>query len=381
TFSGTTIAQSEFFRKDPREDGGRKDPDFYQEVIEAQDLRDLVWEQNVESVRVCRQWADNVGTDQGRQCFVAGAIGPMTIGLHQMVDAENPEFRSATFDQVKFDYSHQIRALMEAGCHLLMVETIFDALNAKAALVAVQEVFAEREEELPIIISAAVGMGGETMTSAQRVEACWNAVSHVKPLAVGLNCAIGPEIMRPFIQELGQIADTYVSCYPNAGLPDPLKPTGFSYDGEEMVDHLQGFLDDKLVNLLGGCCGNTPEYIGLYSDIAKRAEPRGLPSPDAAMRLSGSEAYNHTAEKQFLMIGERTNVAGSPKFRKLIKEDKLEEALEVARQQVENGANIIDINFDEGMLDGIEAMTHFLKLVASEPDISKVPIMIDSSKW
>ncbi|MGB1873665.1 MAG: methionine synthase [Akkermansiaceae bacterium] len=383
SFSGTSIAQSEFFVEDPRESGkGRKDPDFYQKVIDDPFLRDLAHELNVESARLARAACDEVAEATGIKRYVAGAIGPMTVGLNNAaVDPEDPGFRTVTFDQVYEDYKRQIRALVEGGVDILMVETIFDALNSKAALVACQDVFEEDGFKLPIIISAAVGRGGETMISAQKVEALWNAVAHVKPLAVGLNCSLGPEEMRPFIAELSRCCETFVSCYPNAGMPDPLSPTGFPYLPEDMHDKLRDFSESGFINLAGGCCGNTPEHIEAIARAVKDVAPRELPKIEPLLRLSGTEPYNHTADKNFLMIGERTNVAGSPVFRKMIQEGRLEDALAVARQQVENGAPVIDICFDDGLIDGVEMMTRFLNLVQSEPDITKVPITVDSSKW
>ncbi|MEM9480725.1 MAG: homocysteine S-methyltransferase family protein, partial [Verrucomicrobiota bacterium] len=383
TFSATTLAQSEFFVEDPREKGtGRKDPEFFQtKVLENQFLRDLAWEMNVKSVELAREWADNVGSDTGRKRYVAGAIGPLTVSLSNSPDAEDAGFRVVTFEQVKDDYAHQVRALIEGGADILMVETIFDALNAKAALVAIQEVQQETGDEYPIIVSAAVGRGGETMISAQKVEALWNAVNHVNPLAVGLNCSLGPDLMKPFLAELSKAATSAVSVYPNAGLPNPLAPTGFDLLPEDMAKYTEEFAAEGLLNFVGGCCGNTPEHVAAIAKAAERHPPRELPEVDPLLRLSGSETYNHTADKNFLMIGERTNVAGSPRFAKLIKEDKLEDAVAVARQQVENGANVIDICMDEGLIDGVEMMTRFLKLLQSEPDVAKVPFMVDSSKW
>ncbi|MBK1825484.1 methionine synthase [Haloferula rosea] len=383
TFSGTSIAQSEFFVEDPRETGaGRKDPEFYQKVLENAFLKDLAAEINIESAKLARKVADQVANDTGIPRYVAGAIGPMTVGLNNAaVDANDPGFRSVTFDQVYEDYKRQIRALVEGGVDILMVETIFDALNSKAALVAAQDVFEEDGFKLPIIISAAVGMGGETMISAQKVEALWNAVAHVKPLAVGLNCSLGPDQMRPFIEEMSQVAETFVSCYPNAGMPDPLSPTGFPMLPPDMNGHLGDFAKSGFINLAGGCCGNTPEHIAEIAKGVRDVEPRKIPQNEQLLRLSGTDAYNHTDDKNFLMIGERTNVAGSPRFRKLVQEGKLEDALAVARQQVDNGAPVIDICFDDGLIDGVDMMTRFLNLVQSEPDITKVPITVDSSKW
>ncbi|MCP5535039.1 MAG: methionine synthase [Akkermansiaceae bacterium] len=383
SFSGTSIAQSEFFVEDPRESGeGRKDPDFYQKVLDNEFLKQLAWDLNVESAQLARKACDDVTEATGVKRYVAGSIGPMTVGLNNAaVDPDDPGFRTVTFDQVYEDYKRQILALVEGGVDILMVETIFDALNSKAALVACQDVFEEGGFKLPIIISAAVGRGGETMISAQKVEALWNAVAHVKPLAVGLNCSLGPDEMRPFISELSRVAESFVSCYPNAGMPDPLAPTGFPFLPDDMYDKLRDFSEAGFINLAGGCCGNTPEHIEAIARAVKGVTPRKRPTIEPLLRLSGTEAYNHSADKNFLMIGERTNVAGSPVFRKMIQEDRLEDALSVARQQVENGAPVIDICFDDGLIDGVEMMTRFLNLVQSEPDITKVPITVDSSKW
>ena len=232
TFSATSIGQSEFFVDDPREHGGRKDPAFYQGVVENKFLNDLAWEINEQSARQCREWADRIANSTGHPRFVAGAIGPLTVSLSNSPDADDAGFRVCTFDQVKSAYINQVRALIAGGSDLLLVETIFDSLNAKAALVAIQEVFAQDKRILPIMISAAVGRGGETMISAQTVEAFWTAIRHVKPIAVGLNCSLGPDLMRPFLAELAEKSDTAISCYPNAGLPNPLSPTGFDLKPE-----------------------------------------------------------------------------------------------------------------------------------------------------
>src|ERR1039458_5801491 len=222
TFGATSITQSEFFVDDPREHGGRKDPAFYQQIIEDEFLNGLAWEINEQSARQCREWADRVGSATGRQRFVAGAIGPLTVSLSNSPDAEDAGFRVVTFDQVKIAYIQQVRALIAGGVDLLLVETIFDSLNAKAALVAIREVFDEDGKKLPVMISAAVGRGGETMISAQTTEAFWNAVEHVKPLSVGLNCSLGPDLMYPFLEELSQKANVAISCYPNARLPNQI---------------------------------------------------------------------------------------------------------------------------------------------------------------
>jgi 5-methyltetrahydrofolate--homocysteine methyltransferase len=387
TFSATSIGQSEFFVDDPREHGGRKDPAFYQGVIENKFLNDLAWEINEQSAKQCREWADRIANKTGRPRFVAGAIGPLTVSLSNSPDADDAGFRVCTFDQVKAAYVNQVRALIAGGSDILLVETIFDSLNAKAALVAIQEVFAADKKILPIMISAAVGRGGETMISAQTVEAYWNAMKHVNPIAIGLNCSLGPDLMRPFLAELAEKSNTAISCYPNAGLPNPLSPTGFDLKPEDMGKFLGDFADSGLVNIAGGCCGNTPEHIAAIAKALENKPPRATKteikfSTGAAipLRLSGSQPFTQQIG-QFVMIGERTNVAGSPKFAKLIKENKYEEAVAVARQQVENGANIIDICMDEGMIDGVAAMTRFLQLLGSEPEVAKVPFMVDSSKW
>jgi cobalamin-dependent methionine synthase I/methionine synthase I (cobalamin-dependent) len=387
TFSATSIGQSDFFVDDPREQGGRKDPAFYQTVIENKFLNDLAWEINEQSAKQCREWCDRIANQTGRPRFVAGAIGPLPVSLSNSPDADDAGFRVCTFDQVKVAYANQVRALIAGGSDLLLVETIFDSLNAKAALVAIQEVFEQDGKILPIMISAAVGKGGETMVSAQTVEAYWNAVKHVKPISIGLNCSIGPDLMRPFIEELSEKADVAISCYPNAGLPDPLSPTGFPLGPADMGNFLGEFAQSGLINIAGGCCGNTPEHIAAIAKALENKPPRGTKteakfSTGAAipLRLSGSQPFTQQIG-QFIMIGERTNVAGSPKFAKLIKENKYEEAVAVARQQVENGANIIDICMDEGMIDGVTAMSRFLHLLGSEPEVAKVPFMVDSSKW
>ena len=276
-FSATSISQSEFFVDDPREHGGQKDPEFFQGIIEDPFLRDLAYEINLESARLARKWADEVGSNSGRKRYVAGAIGPLTVSLTNSPDASDPGFRVITFDQVVHAYREQVRALIEGGSDLLMVETIFDSLNAKAALVAIQEVFDQDRITLPIIISAAVGRGGETMISAQTSEALWNAVAHVKPLAIGLNCSLGPDLMKPFLEELSSAATTHISCYPNAGLPNPLTPTGFDMTPADMNRWLGDFANSGLINFAGGCCGNTPEHVAAIAEAVKNAPPRQVP--------------------------------------------------------------------------------------------------------
>ena len=420
TFSATTIGQSEFFIEDPREKGGKKTPAFYQEVIENKFLQELAHDINFHSARQCRICADRAHAATGRRRYVAGAIGPLTVSLSNSPDADDAGFRVVTFDQCKADYRRQVRSLIAGGVDLLLVETIFDSLNAKAALVAVEEVFAEDKIKLPLMISAAVGRGGETMISAQTIGAFWNSVRNHNPLSVGLNCSIGPDLMRPFLAELSGKADTFVSCYPNAGLPNPLTPTGFDLEPKDMARFMAEFADSHLCNIAGGCCGNTPEHIAaiaqalapkparkvnvLKPDLSLREaagdeaiqlegspRPASQPSDDSEkgaaplqsiipLELSGSLPFKQQPGT-YLMVGERTNVAGSPKFAKLVKAGNYEEAVSVARQQVDNGANVIDVCMDDGLIDGVAAMTRFLQLIGSEPEIAKVPIMVDSSKW
>jgi 5-methyltetrahydrofolate--homocysteine methyltransferase len=284
TFGATSIAQSEFFVDDPREHGGRKDPEFYQKIIDDRFLNDLAWEINEKSARLCREWADRVGQATGRPRFVAGAIGPLTVSLSNSPDANDPGFRSVTFDQVKTAYAHQARALIAGGVDFLLVETIFDSLNAKAALVAIREVFDEDKIELPVMISAAVGRGGETLISAQTTEAFWNAVEHVKPLSVGLNCSLGPDLMYPFLSELSEKANVAISCYPNAGLPNPLSETGFDLGPADMARSLSEFAHAGLINIAGGCCGNTPAHIAAIAKALEGVAPRPLnqaPEPES----------------------------------------------------------------------------------------------------
>jgi 5-methyltetrahydrofolate--homocysteine methyltransferase len=287
TFGATSITQSEFFVDDPREHGGRKDPAFYQKIIEDPFLAGLAWEINEQSARQCKELADRATNATGRQRFVAGAIGPLTVSLSNSPDADDAGFRVVTFDQVKAAYAQQVRALIAGGSDLLLVETIFDSLNAKAALVAIREVFDQdglstNNRELPVMISAAVGRGGETLISAQTTEAFWNAVQHVKPLSVGLNCSLGPDLMYPFLEELSEKADVAISCYPNAGLPNPLSETGFDLGPADMARYLGDFARAGLVNIAGGCCGNTPEHIAAIAKALEGMAPRRLAEIEVA---------------------------------------------------------------------------------------------------
>src|SRR3981189_859178 len=274
TFGATSITQSEFFVEDPREHGGRKDPEFYQKIIDDPMLDNLAWEINEQSARQCREWADRVANETGRQRFVAGAIGPLTVSLSNSPDADDAGFRVVTFDQVKSAYKHEARALIAGGADLLLVETIFDSLNAKAALVAIQEVFDEDHVKFPVMISAAVGRGGETLISAPTTEAFWNAVEHIKPLSVGLNCSLGPDLMYPFLEELSEKAGVAISCYPNAGLPNPLSETGFDLGPQDMARYLGDFARSGLINIAGGGCGNTPQHNAAIAEALEGQPPR-----------------------------------------------------------------------------------------------------------
>ena len=276
TFGATTIGQSEFFVDDPREHGGRKDPAFYQKIIDDPFLTGLAWEINEQSARQCREWADRVGSADGKRRFVAGAIGPLTVSLSDSPDADDAGFRVVSFDQVKTAYAQQVRALIAGGVDVLLVETIFDSLNAKAALVAIEEIFEKDGKKLPVMVSAAVGRGGETMISAQTVEALWNAVKHVKPISIGLNCSLGPDLMYPFLSELSEKSGAAISCYPNAGLPNPLAATGFDLGPADMGRYLKEFADGGLLNIAGGCCGNTPEHIAAIAKALEGQAPRKL---------------------------------------------------------------------------------------------------------
>ncbi len=383
TFSATTIGQHDFFFLG--EHGGRKDQPFFDKVISDSFLQQLARDLNFAAVKVARQAAEKVSKATGKRRFVAGAIGPMPVTASISPDVNDPGFRSVSFDQLRQAYREQVEALLDGGVDLLLVETIFDTLNAKAALFAIDEVcdarFKDHASRPPIMISGTItDLSGRTLTG-QTVEAFWNSVSHARPLTIGLNCALGPKEMRGFVEELSRIAPTFTCFYPNAGLPDPLSPTGFPETPETLAPQIRPWAEAGFLNIIGGCCGTTPAHIKAMADAVKDLPPRKVPEVQPYLRLSGMEAFTQTPETNLINVGERTNVTGSPKFAKLILAGNFDEALTVARQQVENGAQIIDINMDEGMLDGAAAMTRFLNLIAAEPDIAKVPVMIDSSKW
>jgi 5-methyltetrahydrofolate--homocysteine methyltransferase len=359
TFSGTRVAQADY------------------------NLEHIIPELNRESARLAKNACERVAKETGRKCFVAGAMGPTNRTASMSPDVNNPAFRAITFDELKSDYKEQARALIEGGADILLPETTFDTLNLKAALFAITEIKEELGKDIPVMISITItDQSGRTL-SGQTVEACWNSIRHANPVSIGINCALGAREMRPFMAELARIAPVYTSCYPNAGLPNPLAPTGYDETPDITGKLMKEFAEDGLINIVGGCCGTTPGHIAAIVENVKEVTPRKVPHLMEAMRLSGLEPLSIADERstQFFMVGERTNVTGSPKFSRLIKEEKFEEALDIARSQVENGANIIDINFDEGLIDGKACMVKFLNLVAAEPDICKVPIMIDSSKW
>lgn len=339
---------------------------------------DLVHEINREAARLARESADAFSTPE-KPRFVAGVLGPTNQTASLSPDVNQPGYRSVSFTLLAEAYREAVDGLLDGGVDLLMVETIFDTLNAKAALFAIEDVFEQRGVRLPVMISATITDASGRTLSGQTVEAFWNSIRHARPLSVGLNCALGAQQLRPYVEELSRIADCHVSAHPNAGLPN----TFGEYDEspEAMRDFLADWVKDGLVNILGGCCGTTPAHITAIADLVRQASPRTLPQPPKRLRLAGLEALNIGPETLFVNVGERTNVTGSARFRRLVTGGRFDEALAVARHQVENGAQLIDINMDEGMLDGVAAMRDFLQRLASEPDISRVPVMIDSSRW
>ena len=345
-------------------------------------LEHLAYELNVEAASIARREADEfMAAHPERACFVAGAMGPMNRALSLSPDVNNPAFRAVTYDQVMQAYYDQVRGLVDGGVDILIVETVFDSLNSRAALFAIQKLFDDTGVKLPVMCSFTITDASGRTLSGQTVEAYWNSVSNHDLLSVGINCALGPKEMRPFIEELSRIAPIYVSAYPNAGLPDPLSPTGFPETPETMAPQLSDWARQGWLNFVGGCCGTTPEHIRAIAEAIKDCQPRVIPTPEPYLRLSGLEPVTLRPDTNFVNIGERTNVTGSPKFAKLILNGEYEAALSVARQQVENGAQLIDVNMDEGLLESEAAMVKFLNLIAAEPDIARVPIVVDSSKW
>jgi 5-methyltetrahydrofolate--homocysteine methyltransferase len=356
TFSSTAIAQADY-------------------KLEA-----LAYELNVKSAEIAKdaaaKWTKRT-PDKPR--FVAGALGPMNRTLSLSPDVNDPGFRAVNFDQVRDAYADQVRGLIDGGVDLLLVETIFDTLNCKAALVAIEHVFAEKKKRLPIMISVTITDRSGRTLSGQTVDAFWTSVQHARPMSVGINCALGATEMRPFLAELAKVADTRISCYPNAGLPNAFG--GYDERPDDTGGFLREFAEAGLVNIVGGCCGTTPAHIAAIARDVAKVSPRKTPPSDHLARYSGLETLTVRSDTNFLMIGERTNVTGSRRFMNLVKGGDYNTALEVALDQVRSGANLLDVNMDEGMLDSEAAMTRFLNLVASEPEIARLPIMIDSSKW
>ncbi|MEM6957919.1 MAG: methionine synthase, partial [Myxococcota bacterium] len=344
------------------------------------DLQHLVREINVESVKCAKDAvAAVVAKDPSRACYVAGAIGPMNRTLSLSPDVNDPGFRAVNFDEVEGAYREQVDALLDSGVDLLLVETIFDTLNCKAALSAIAKAFTDRAQEVPILISVTITDKSGRTLSGQTVEAFWHSIEHARPVSVGINCALGAEEMRPFLQRLSDVADCFVSCYPNAGLPNAFG--GYDQDGPTMAGLVREFADAGLVNLLGGCCGTTPDHVREIAESVNELKPRAPKTIEKTSRYAGLEPLILRESSGFQMVGERTNVTGSRRFMRLVKEGQYAEAVDVALQQVRGGANIIDINMDEGMLDSEKAMTTFLNLLGAEPEIARVPFMIDSSKW
>ncbi len=356
TFGATTIAQDDY------------------------ELPELAYELNLQSARIARAACDKFSTPE-KPRFVAGALGPQPKTASISPDVNDPGARNVTFDALRVAYAEQLNGLLDGGIDIVLIETIFDTLNAKAAIFAVEEVFEARGERLPVMVSGTVTDASGRILSGQTVEAFWNAVRHARPITIGLNCALGAALMRPYIAELSKICDTYVCVYPNAGLPNPMSDTGFDETPADTSALLEEFARAGLVNMAGGCCGTTPDHVRAIAQKVSVLPCRVVPEIAVKTRLSGLEALTIDADSLFVNVGERTNVTGSKMFARLIREEKYDEALAVARTQVESGAQIIDINMDEAMLDSAACMHRFLNLIASEPDIARVPVMIDSSKW
>ncbi|MBL7883519.1 MAG: methionine synthase [Bacteroidia bacterium] len=359
TFSATTIAMADY------------------------DMQELAYELNFESAKIAKEAIQEFYKEFPEQTntakFVAGAIGPTNRTLSLSPNVNDPGFRAITFDELVNAYTEQVKGLIDGGSDILLIETIFDTLNAKAALFAIQNYCKSVNKKMPVMVSGTITDASGRTLSGQTTEAFLNSISHVDLLSVGLNCALGAKDMRPYLEELATKAPFFVSAYPNAGLPNQFGE--YDQDAHEMGHQIEDFLKAGFLNIVGGCCGTTPAHIKRIAELAKTSSPRKKPEPDVLMHLSGLEPVTLRSESNFMNVGERTNVTGSKKFLRLIKEENYEEALSIAREQVEGGAQVIDINMDEGMLDSEACMTRFLNLIASEPDIARVPIMIDSSKW
>lgn len=356
TFNATTIAMADY------------------------EMESLSEEINFAAAKLAREVADEwTAKTPDKPRYVAGVLGPTNRTCSISPDVNDPSYRNVSFDELVEAYSESTRALIRGGADLILIETIFDTLNAKACAFAVDSVFEELGVALPVMISGTITDASGRTLSGQTTEAFYNSLRHVRPLSFGLNCALGPDELRPYVEELSRISESFVSAHPNAGLPNAFGE--YDLSPEDMAEHVKEWASSGFLNLIGGCCGTTPEHIRQMAQAVEGVTPRALPDLPVACRLSGLEPLTIEKETLFINVGERTNVTGSARFKRLIKEEQYDEALEVARQQVENGAQIIDINMDEGMLDAQACMVRFLNLCASEPEISKVPIMVDSSKW
>ena len=355
TFSSTSIAQADY------------------------GMQSAVYDLNLHGARIARKAMDRATAEDGRERFVAGALGPTNRTASISPDVNNPGYRAVTFDDLRIAYAEQIRGLMDGGADIILIETIFDTLNAKAAIFACEEVFEEKSIRLPVMISGTItDLSGRTLTG-QTPTAFWYSMRHARPLSIGLNCALGAAAMRPHLAELSAVSDTLICAYPNAGLPNEMGQ--YDETPDQMAAQIREFAAEGLINIVGGCCGSTPDHIRAIAAAVAEFAPRPIPEIEPRLRLSGLEPFTKTDDIPFMNVGERTNVTGSAKFRKLITAGDYATALDIARDQVENGAQIIDINMDEGLIDSKQVMIDYLNLIASEPDIARVPVMIDSSKW
>jgi len=356
TFNGTAISQADY------------------------GMQDLAYEMNVAAAKIAREAVgEYTAKTPAKPRFVAGALGPTNKTASLSPDVNDPGARNVTFDELKAAYKEQARGLLDGGVDILLIETIFDTLNSKAAFFAVDELLAETGQNVPVMISGTIVDASGRNLSGQTTEAFYHSMLHTKPFSIGLNCSLGADEMRPYIEIMSDIADTFVSCYPNLGLPNELG--GYDETPEEIAARLQEFAQSGFVNIVGGCCGTTPDHIRAIAQAVEKIQPREVPEVMPYSRYSGLEPLTITPFTNFVNIGERTNVSGSAKFKRLIMEENYEEALRIAAEQVENGAQMVDVNFDDGLLDGEACMTRFLNLIAVEPDIARVPVVIDSSKW
>ena len=342
-------------------------------------MQDLVYEINFLSAKIACEVRDEFKHESNKPRFVAGVLGPTNRTCSLSPEVNDPGFRNIDFDTLVENYSEAAEALIKGGVDIMLVETIFDTLNAKAALFALDEVYAKLGVRLPLMISGTITDRSGRTLSGQTLEAFYNSIRHSQPLVIGLNCALGPDLLRQHVQELSGICESYVSAHPNAGLPNAFG--GYDETPEEMAEAIGEWAEQGYLNIVGGCCGTTPEHISAIANTVKDSQPRDLPRIEKKLRLSGLEPFSYSNDSVFANIGERTNVSGSIRFAKLIKKDDYETALDIAKDQVENGAQLIDVNMDDGLIDGLEAFPRFIKLIASEPDIARVPLVLDSSDW